>query len=213
MKTSLRRLGAVKPLIADLFGAVRFFFRNFKYLKKTVVFDIDNTLADTWRSLVNVDPGEPRHYSTESSRLHDLPVRAGSRSLFVKLRQAENTIVVLSARPVEMYRVSADWLRRNVDNEIGARPELPLVLVRTPYSKVFYWLPLKFFRGPLVVVDDLSYGHEEGRVLYYNSLLSLLAYAEVCHVGFSELEQLNQVNSDTVLAKLIERIENVFRNA
>ena len=213
MKTTLRRLAAVKPLIADLLGAVRFFFYHFKYLKRTVVFDIDNTLADTWRSFVSIDPGETRSHSTESSRLYNLPVRPGSRSLFVKLRQAENAIVVLSARPTEMYRVTADWLRRNVDNEIGACPELPLVLVRTPYSKVFYWLPLKFFRGPLVVVDDLSYGHEEGQVLYYNALLSLLAYAEVFHIGFSELEQLNQENSDTVFEKVLERIDNVFRNA
>lgn len=142
-----------------------------------VVLDVDNTLADTWPSLV----GDPEPHHRRLARLaplpaikavaHDEPLAAGA------------AVVFLTHRPLWCRGVTRRWLRRH---GYDARRR-NVVLVARPASKVPLIAQLARDRRRTVVWDDLTWNHEHGEVRRYDDVADAFARLGVVHHGAGDI--------------------------
>jgi hypothetical protein len=142
-----------------------------------LVLDIDNTLADTWPSLLpGVDPKD------RLARLEPLP---GMHAATVG-RADDRPVVYLSHRFLWQAPVTWTWLRRQ-----GYPVRMhSLMLVPTAADKL---KPLGSLAalGPVEYWDDLSFGHEHGEVQFYQELIDQVRAMPIAFHDF-------QAISDTV---------------
>jgi len=122
--------------------------------KKVVIFDIDNTLANTWPSL-KLD------YKSTNERLKNLNIFQNIFDLIQNYITSDNEIVFLSARNYTTYFVSKQWLKKN------GFSKFLLILVESPKEKLFFLKCIK--NKKIIFYDDMSYGHESGKIHYYES--------------------------------------------
>ena len=140
------------------------------------LFDIDNTLAVTWPSLMPPVAPEPQ-------RLAGLPVHAGARALLAEAEQAGAAVVFLTARAHRSSGVTRAWLARQLD----VPPVHPLFLVSSAARKEAFFSHAAATKRQVTVVDDLSYGHETGEVQMHQPLIALLAALPVRHIDYEAL--------------------------
>ncbi|MBE9601660.1 hypothetical protein [Pedobacter sp. MC2016-24] len=142
--------------------------------------DIDNTLADTWPSLQNYV------YRSEHQRYLSLSVFIGMRKYVMsKLRNHEH-VVFLSARSYFKYYTTKKWLL-----SCGILAD-ELILVSNAFEKISYVNDLVDGGFNVVYLDDLSYNHEHGNVLFYSDLIYSLNKLPITYMG---VEQINLINS------------------
>jgi len=148
----------IKKIYSHLFFTI--FYLKYLYLlfrfskRKLVVFDIDNTLADTW-------PSFNKCYESQRERLLSLDSFPAMIKLVNKYYDAGYLVVFLSARDYRYYCVTKKWV-----SDIGIYRR-NLILVDSPLLK------LKFILGKrnMEFYDDLSFGHESGNIKYYDEII------------------------------------------
>ena len=141
-----------------------------------VCWDLDNTVVDTGRLL------------REGARLEDAVVAAepvpNMLSFFAalgeRLPEAENVIV--TARRRSMRRATHDWLR---GHGIAAA-STSVCLVPYAEAKIALWRRLAA-GAQLVIVDDLSYGHEQGHPSSNRELIEIASATADVYVGRDEI--------------------------
>jgi len=139
-----------------------------------LVLDIDNTLADTWPSLV---PGAV----TDGNRLAGLAELAGMRARTADLASGRRVLYV-SHRFLWQLPVTLSWLRAH-----GFPASLGTVLlVPEPPHKLRYLRRL-VAAGPVEYWDDLSHGHEHGTVQYYEDLIAAVRSLPIDYRGAAEI--------------------------
>lgn len=168
-----------------------------------VCWDLDNTLVGSGRLLRN------------GRQLHEAVVEAGPvpnmLSFFNAITRGLPTAdhFILSARPTAMRADTLAWL----DDHGLALSGGAICLVPDPMAKPTVWRQLAR-RGQLVIVDDLSYGHEYPEPESYGALVARATAIASAYVG---LEDIARIERDAravgvVLATVLERLANERRS-
>ena len=162
IKKLLKLLKVFSKKILNSFDLVfnNFLFVHFKYIflkkvNKLVIFDIDNTIADTWRIL------------SKSQKTHkawkDATFFSNFRPFFEYFKKNDYSIVYLSARPFRARSMTLKWLREN---------NLPYNNVYTTSfaeNKIQY---ISIINKECLYFDDLSHSSEKGKTYYYEEVIN-----------------------------------------
>lgn len=152
--------------------------------KNLVVFDIDNTIADTWPNLRKSEIDFSQVYKT-------VMLFPNMKKLILELQNENFEIIFLSARHLGHYNTTKAWLLEN------SLPSKYLFLVWKVEQKLEYlndWSK----QNNVFYLDDLSYNHEEGEIKYYESIIEKVRRFDLVYYDYSSIlsirENPNKVN-------------------
>lgn len=160
-----------------VFGLV-FWYSTRVAQNKVCVLDIDNTIADTWRTL---------HQPSKAP----IPVLKGTYTYLQKHIFSQNyTIIYLSHRPYSAFGTTYNWLKNN---------NFPvqfynLFLVKTPFDKLKFLKKLSSSHH-VVYFDDLSRNHENGEIIFYDDLITQVKALPLTYYDFFFIQQLNDAEN------------------
>ncbi len=156
-----------------------FYFKLILYTlheKKIIIFDIDNTLANTWPSF-NSD------FNSTNDRLINLPIFINVAEIVSKYISKGHRVVFLSARNYTTYFITKKWLNEN------GFIKFFLFIVETPSDKLRVLNFLK--KKKIIFYDDLSFGHEKGKIEYYEKeIIQIKKMQHVLYFGYDFLLKL-----------------------
>ena len=158
-------------------------------LAKIYVLDLDNTLYDTWPSLINRPNKSHRvvFLLHELKRLLTLRAFASIRSLFrTRLNRHGCDVLFLSARNKVTFIVTG--LRLSFDMRKIVFGNLKLVPQAKDKIEVLSNLATRYEK--VVFVDDLSFGHEAHAVRRYHDVILASQRLKVTLVSGERLERL-----------------------
>jgi hypothetical protein len=168
------------------------------------VVDIDNTIADSWKKMT---PQYKNTFRSQSDKMMDLDPFPSMQRLFKNI-PPRTRLVFLTARQYIRYFVTKRWLQKhgflNADSVIvlveKMRDKVPLLKSalrnfeekRTPQYKNHFepFSPLNSSESmiyPIVYLDDLSYNHENGNVLFYENIIDAVQKMPIRYIGYAEL--------------------------
>jgi hypothetical protein len=169
----------------ELIQSVHFKWILWRTAKLKVVFlDIDNTLADTWPTLLpNAD------YLSENDRLRNLKPLSGSLSYVRENFGSEYVHIYLSHRNFIRHANTKRWLRKYANYNSSDS----LYLVSSAHKKIRYFeTAVQFCKfTSITVMDDLSYSHEHGEVEYYTEIVDVLAKMPIKYIGYKKILEIN----------------------
>lgn len=172
----------IKSLIKEIYSIllrIKVLFLN--KTDKTIIFDIDNTLANSWPTLTDEIKA---NYANEIDRLSNLPLLEGAKELVEYALDNFDRVLFLSARDPRHYNVTMKWIKNNFGNF-----EVKLVLVPKVNLKVLFWLRLAKLSNKITVVDDLSYNHENDFVRFYLDEINLLRkHDKINYYDFNDIQ-------------------------
>ena len=155
----------------------QFFFLKFFLLvlfkNRIIIFDIDNTVANTWPSLLKKN-------TNEKERLSNLKPFKNIVKLILSYNKKGEKIIFMSVRNYKFYNITKSWIKNNCLENFN------LILISNVYEKLKF---LKIFRNKnIIFYDDLSHSHENGVVLFYEDILKeLKELNHVKYVGYDKL--------------------------
>jgi hypothetical protein len=153
-----------------------------------VCWDLDNTLADSGTLLRG---GKTLAEAiVEAQPVPNMP--EFFRALHAALPDADHFI--LSARLPSMRPHTLDWLRAHLGESDWA-----LCLVPYPGAKTKVWRSLAA-DGPVVIVDDLSFGHEGDQPAVYEDLVEVARKSATAYVGLDEIRRIAGDGSEAAMA-------------
>lgn len=143
-----------------------------------VIFDIDNTVANSW---VTFQEGHP----SEADRLQSIKPFANMVGLVNDYHARGIRIVFLSARPYSSYSLTHKWL-----TDYNFRFDY-LFLVPKAKDKLFFLRSLGSRRT--TYYDDLSYHHEHGEIKYYSAVInSVKQMHNIKYFGYEDILRLQR---------------------
>jgi hypothetical protein len=148
--------------------------------------DIDNTLADTWPTLV---PG--MLFESESYRISSLKPLQGSIDYIRKNFTEDCLCVYLTHRPISKYFVTKSWLIENTTY----KNKDAVYLVSAANKKIHFFeksVKIKNKFKSISVIDDFTYGHESGSVKYYTEIITKVNQLPIDYVGYEEILRINK---------------------
>ena len=146
--------------------------------KKIYIFDLDNTIANTWVSY-------HQSYGSNKSRLKNLSVFIGMKNLISSIDKTKYIVIVLTAREYWYYRITKKWLKQNELDVDG------LILVSKPSEKV---LLLSHVAAECEYYDDMSYNHENYDIKYYRDEISdIKKLPNVLYHNYDEIKKINKI--------------------
>lgn len=145
--------------------------------KEVYVFDIDNTIANTWPSFLS-------DYQDDLERLSKLSIFFNMRNYIMKEKDSGKKIIYLTARPYKSYITTLKWL-----NGVGLIDSYgDLFLVECPMDKV---LLFKGIKNNVRYFDDLTYNHENGVFKYYNvEIDEIKSLSNVVYMDYFEINKI-----------------------
>ena len=150
--------------------------------REVYFFDIDNTLADTYHSY-------KYNYSTYEKRLSSLAIFIGMRSKIIHLLESKKNCFFLSARKFSSKKNTLDWLLSN-KIEINVKK---VFCLNNPVVKInLISLIVNSFNFKVILIDDFSYNHENGKIKYYRNHISNLKKMNVEHINASQINKINK---------------------
>lgn len=142
-----------------LIQIIHMFFVLRAYIERTLphenvfIFDLDNTLADTWPYLEN-------GILTKRSAIR-LPIQLNVLKRLNEVK-GKGRVVILTARPYKLFFETKKWLKKNhVDYDA-------LFIVKHPHQKIQL---LSIIDKKINMYDDLSHSHEKGMVKHYENVI------------------------------------------
>ena len=161
-----------------LYFSLKFILLINKEAEKIYIFDIDNTIANTWPSFL-------QSYSTLEERLLSLAVFHKMREHILDISSKGNKVIFLTARPYNTYSLTFTWLKnlgliKNKDD---------LFLVSKPLEKIDL---LKKINKEVYFYDDMTYNHEKGEMKYYENEIRLLG--QLSYVKYYGLSDINKIH-------------------
>lgn len=146
--------------------------------KKLYIFDLDNTIANTWISY-------NQKYSNHKSRLENLSIFIGMKTLISKIDRCNSIIIILTAREYWYYKLTKEWIESN-NMDIDE-----LVVVSKPSEKL---LLLKQINIDCEYYDDMSYNHENNKVKFYNNEINdIKKLSNISYYNYGEIKKINGV--------------------
>ena len=169
-------------------------------MKKTYIFDIDNTLCNTWPTLRVIRTKLIFfRFIDETRRISNIPIFENMATCVKRRKKrGDSNVYFLSARHWSLWPVTYLYLIRH----IGFFNPSHLILVPSAKLKIVsYDRFLRLFIGPIVVVDDLSYNTEVGETLFYHDVIEYLKanHLRIRYVGKEKIDYINKVEIRAVL--------------
>lgn len=163
----------------SFFKELIFFFNRGKLISHTCsenietikVFDIDNTIANTWP---NLKASRFKHFMY-------LNLKPLKRILMIanRVNPLKERLVFISAREHRYYLVTYWWLKKHV------KQDFVLILVHSSEDKIRY---LNLIDKPIHYFDDLSYNHENGEVFFYDRVIAeVQKNSNIVHYGYNDI--------------------------
>jgi hypothetical protein len=160
--------------------SVKYLFKIKIYFHNPTVFcivDIDNTIANTWPTLIS-------NTNNDYLRYMNLPVFHKMINL-IKFKMEDKKIffLFLSARNPIYFYVTKKWLKKNGFNSNNlilvpnAKDKLKIINAIPSYKEIF-------------IYDDLSFNHENGEIKFYSEIISELKNMK--NVNYLDYEYLKQ---------------------
>ncbi|HNN31853.1 MAG TPA: hypothetical protein PKJ70_08195, partial [Chitinophagaceae bacterium] len=143
--------------------------------KRIFLFDIDNTIADSWHSLtLNI-------WANENERLKGLAIFLRMRKLVTILQKNKNNqVIFLTARSYFSRQTTENWLHENGILQTSKN----LIITRTAKDKINIIKSLPLAKLKIFYIDDLSHKHEKGTVEMFEDEINCI----------KKLEKLNTKN-------------------
>jgi hypothetical protein len=174
-------INKLKSIIAffslGYFKTIFFFFLK-SNVKTYLVVDIDNTLADTWQVL---------HTLKNVKSYEFIPTLNGTIGEIDK-KYIGVPRIFLSNRNILTYFATMNWLTKN--NLFDKKNDL-LVLTSHPSQKLFYLKKLMLKSLEIYYYDDLSYNHENGKIEFYNNIISEIRNMKIIYFDYYYIKKLN----------------------
>jgi len=145
--------------------------------KRLFIFDIDNTIADSWPSLLISDWHDQNH------RIRSLGIFLKMRRLILALKiSPSNQILYMTARSNFSWIATCNWL-----NSVGIEADLTSVIItRTPDDKLDL---LKLINRKAYYIDDLSLGQETGTTIVRTDLIAQIEELPLQYFGKKDIDQ------------------------
>ena len=144
---------------------------------KIVIFDIDNTICETWPSLLN-----PNINNKERWRSLVPYDRISKLILTYHLEGFE--VIYLTARPWSSYFVTKKWLK-----EYNLPFKNVVITLKAEY-KIYF---LKVLKQEYSYFDDLSYNTEKGQVKFYMDVINFVKEkSNITYYGYDYLLRLEK---------------------
>lgn len=175
----LKRIGHYMYSKANkLYFSLKFILLVNKEAEKIYIFDIDNTIANTWPSFL-------QSYETLEERLSSLAVFHKMREHILDISSKGNKVIFLTARPYKTYSLTFTWLKNLglIENKYD------LFLVSKPLEKIDL---LKKTNKEVYFYDDMTYNHEKGEIKYYENEIRLLG--QLSYVKYYGLSDINKIH-------------------
>jgi hypothetical protein len=167
------------------------------------VVDIDNTIADSWRTQT---PQYLAQFRSESDRIMSIQPFESMQRLFQDI-PPRTRVIFLSARYYIRYFVTKKWLKKHgfwqSDSSLvlveRMRDKAPLLAdVVTKFEKNTPPQYFNYFDSyPITFFDDLSYNHEKGEVLFYEEVIEAVKKMPIKYIGYKELLKMQSVQPTT----------------
>lgn len=178
----------LKAIIRDKISSISkiiYWFNYLKYIKKInfenelVIFDLDNTLTDTFPYLQN------RNLKQVYSKV---PIHSGMTNILKKCLMSKKNVIILSARSYKYHAITKNWINVNLTQI----KEIPLFLVPHAEDKLPYLSKALEYTNRITYYDDLSYNHENGEVKFYSLVITELKKLPINYIGYNEINLINK---------------------
>lgn len=147
---------------------------------KIIFIDIDNTIANTAGFI-------KKNNIFDSKNAMSISPLNGTID-FINQNFSDYKFIFLSHRSVLIYQTTKKWLVHNDIWKTGSH----LYLVSNAVDKIkFFKLCLKIIPNP-VIIDDISYGHENGEVKTYSKIDQFIKKNNIDHYGKDFINDLNK---------------------
>lgn len=141
------------------------------------IFDLDNTLANTFPQLHKADTDEM--YRT-------IPPFQNMLNIARKAFNSDSPCLILTARDYNYRTATEYWLKENLKIN-----DIPLFIVPKASDKIAYLkIADKNFKN-VTYYDDLSYNHEKGDVKFYSKEIEILQDMPIVYIGYKEILKIN----------------------
>lgn len=151
--------------------------------RKLYIFDIDNTLADTW-------PCYYIPFPTYAQRLLSLPAFMGMRKVIKQVQDAGYPYLFITARNRSAAPATISWL-----NSIGLQATADtVIIVSNAAQKITLIKKALQQQIGIEYYDDLSYNHENGEVKLYEAAIRQISGLPVVYYSKEKIDQINQHN-------------------
>ena len=152
-----------------------FFLRSkIKRSNKIYIYDIDNTLSDSWPYL--------KEKKTFPRRL---PYFSKIRNDILKKINSGNLIFFATVRHYKHYFDTYFWLK-----ELGIKVKMnQLLFFSYPNQKVDFIKSIKEINSSIKLYDDMSYNHENNQVLFYDEVIKKIKKLNIEYIDYHNLKK------------------------
>jgi len=152
-----------------------------KLKKEIIIYDIDNTLADTATMLKS------------SGKLNNLlfsklAVFPNMKKRIMDEYASGDKILFFTVRPFLSWQTTFKWLEQN----FFYTKWYELFIFSTPAHKVEFIVFLYNKGYRISFIDDMSYNHENGEVLFFDKEISKLRNTAIAYTSYAEIIKINQ---------------------
>ena len=159
-----------------------FKFNSVNYGDVIYIYDIDNTICNT---------GYRSNYQgfLDKDLVNNLEVFIPIKNKILNQYKYSNNIFFFSVEPIKFWLLTF-WLNRN---EIKVNI-FQLFFFNSPMKKIKF-IEYLVNKGYLIeFYDDMSFNHENGKVMFYESEINYLKKLKLNYYGFKYLNLLNKIN-------------------
>tara|TARA_B100001063_G_C16758058_1_gene554289 strand:- start:1389 stop:1916 length:528 start_codon:yes stop_codon:yes gene_type:complete len=170
-----------KQKIVNVVFKLLFFLRGIKDSKNIYVYDIDNTIAKTHEF-----PGY--NGILDKKNVLQLDYHKKIRSKIISNYEKKDVVFFFSVRPLYLWKKTFFWLKN-----IGIDLKLTeLFFFQSPKHKVdlIKYLCDKGYK--IVFYDDMSYNHENNKVLFYQNEIDILKKMPIEFFDYNFLKKYNK---------------------
>ncbi len=160
-----------------------FQFNSIKYGDTIYIYDIDNTICKT---------GYSSKYEgyLDKDLVKNLEVYIPIKNKILNQYKCSNNIFFFTVRPIKFWLPTFFWLNRN-KFKVNI---FQLFFFNSPMKKVKF-IEYLVNKGFLIeFYDDMSYNHENGKVLFYKNEIKYIKNLNLKYFGVKYLNLLNQIN-------------------
>ena len=171
---------AIFNWVCHCFFATLFVFKSkLSKHQSLYVFDLDNTLGDTYPTLIKT-------YSSEKERLLSIPVFPKLKRVVQMLMQSPSRqVVFLTARSYKVWFTTQQWLQQNgIDASL-----CNIVIVQKPMDKIELLQKILPRNKTVYLIDDMTWNHEKGDMKFYETEIQLLSKLPVRYIGYQTIHR------------------------
>ena len=152
--------------------------------KKILIVDLDNTLFDTW----------PLLRLNKSVFISSPPILTGTLQFIESSLNVETKLIFLSHRPSFCYGYTLNILQ-SIDT--FEKFDFQLYFVpKVAYKKMYFKFANSVFEE-VCLIDDLTYNHEFGKVLYYNEIIEYVRRLNIKYFDYEFILNINKKEHET----------------